>query len=99
MANKHAVKTRDKILNAAIRLSDETHYNNLTRASIATRAGVSDALVSHHWGTMAQLRRSVMREAVRVRMLSVIAQGLQSRDPVAIKCDEETKRLAALSIL
>jgi AcrR family transcriptional regulator len=74
-----------QILAAALTLSVRSGYTRITREAIANAAGVSPGLVTHHMGTMEQLRRDVMREAVRVQCLPVIAQGLVMRDRHALR--------------
>lgn len=71
---------RNTILEAALRCSIEHGYTHVTREMIATRAECSPALISAHMGTMPNLRRAIMREAIRVECLPVVAQGLALRD-------------------
>lgn len=70
----------------------------ITREGIARAAGVSDALVTYHLGTMADLRRAVMREAVRAECLPVIAQGITARDRHALKAAPELRQKALASL-
>lgn len=86
-----------QILAAALKLSVKGGYTRITREAIATAAGVSPGLVTHHMGTMEQLRRDVMREAIRVECLGVIAQGLVSRDRHALKAPPELQQRALAS--
>jgi AcrR family transcriptional regulator len=86
-----------QILAAALTLSVRSGYTRITRERIAHAAGVSEALVTYHLGTMQELRRAVMREAVRVECLPVIAQGLTSRDKHAGKASPELKQKALAS--
>lgn len=74
-----------QILAAAVKAAERHGYNRITRETIAKAAGVSEALVTHYMGTMPELRRAVMREAIRTECLPVIAQGLTSRDRHALK--------------
>jgi AcrR family transcriptional regulator len=88
-----------QILAAALRMASRDGYARITREGIAKAAGVSEALVTYHLGTMPELRRAVMREAIRVECLAVIAQGVASRDRHALKAPRELqqKALAALT--
>jgi len=52
-----------------------------------------------HFSTMAQLRRSIMRAAVRRENLAVIAQGLAAGDAQARKAGRAVQRRALESIL
>lgn len=87
-----------QILTSALTLSTEHGYQNVTRDQIAERAGVSSSLVPHYMGTMTELRRKIMREAVRTGCLAVIAQGLALRDRVALKAPEELRAAAVASL-
>ena len=91
---------KEQLLQAAVALADVPGgYATLTRKAVADKVGVSEGLVSLHWGTMTQLRRSVMREAIKEVKLKIIAQGLAMRDSVAIKASQEIKAQAAQSLL
>lgn len=88
-------KTRTKqLLDVAINLAAANGLQSLTRDAIASAAGVSAGLVSVHLGTMESLRRSVMRAAVKRRVVRIVAEGLVARDPHAMKADAELKALA-----
>lgn len=82
------------ILEAAVLLARETGYTNVTREQIAERVGVSGPAIQYHFGNMAQLRRDLMRRAVKAGDLAVIAQGLAAADPQARKADEGLQRRA-----
>jgi hypothetical protein len=49
-------------------------------------------------GTMREFRRKLMRYAVRVQCLPVIAQGLAARDPHAQKAAPELKQKALAAL-
>lgn len=88
-----------QILSAALTLcASETTYSRITRDEIAKKAGIPPTLVTYHCGTMADLRRNIMREAVRVEHLPVIAQGLAARDRHAMKAPEALRLRALQSI-
>lgn len=89
----------EQILAAALTLAKDVGYTNVTRESVAALAKVSPALISVRIGTMAVFRRKLMRYAVRLECLPVIAQGLSARDPHARKAPEalKLKALAALA--
>lgn len=88
-----------QILAAAVKLAQRHGYNRITREAIAAEARVSAALVTYHLGTMPDLRRAVMREAVRAQCLPVIAQGLTARDRHALKAPPELQRKALASAM
>lgn len=96
---KQAVRERKAaILAAALALAPSVGYARLTRDDIGRRAGMAPALVSYYFGTMPDLRRAIMREAIRVECLAVIAQGLAVRDRHALRASDELRRRALDSL-
>lgn len=88
-------KERHKlILNAAIQLAREKGFENLTRDSIAQAADVSHGLVTYYYNTMKQVRRAVMRAAVKQEILEIIAYGLATANPHALKAPSELRERA-----
>lgn len=87
-----------QILRAALELAKTAGYTKVTRDAIGQHAGIAPTLVAYHLGTMPDLRRQIMREAVRVQCLPVIAQGLAVRDPHALKAPEDLRRRACQSL-
>jgi AcrR family transcriptional regulator len=86
------------LLEVALRQAKIHGLANLTRDQIARAADVSPALVSARLGTMINLRRSVMRHAVASSELRVVAEGLATRDPIALKAPEALRRSALASM-
>lgn len=86
------------LLNVALREARKCGLANLTRDRIAAAAGVSAGLVSHRLGTMVNIRRDVMRHAVAAKDLRVVAEGLATRNPIALKAPEELRAAAAASM-
>jgi AcrR family transcriptional regulator len=90
---------KDVILAVACRLAAAgTHYERLTRDQIAAAAGITGSAVQYHFKTVAQLQRAIMRHAVATGALAVIAQGMASRDPHAMRAPHEM-RVAAIKCL
>lgn len=85
---------KDHILSAAVAMAKEVGYCKLTRDSVAEAAGVSMGLVTRYFGTMPQLRRDVIRYAIRHGIPEIIAQGLVNRDDHATKAPDELKARA-----
>lgn len=86
---------REQLLKIALDLAVVHGYQWITRQQIAEVAQCSEALVSHAFGTMIKLKRAVMREAVRLGTVEVIAQGLAEKSPYAQAAPDEMKRRAA----
>ena len=85
---------KEDILAKALPLAARHGYASITRGQIAAAAGVSGPVLNYHFGTMAQLRRDLMRYAVRMGCLKVIAQGLTAGDAQARKAAPDIKRAA-----
>lgn len=90
---------KEDILAAALPLAERHGYANLTRNQIADAAQVSGPVLNYHFGTMAQLRRDIMRHAIKSECLAVVAQGLSARDGQAQKAPEALRRRALDSLV
>jgi AcrR family transcriptional regulator len=90
---------RAQILDEALRCAEVYGYTNITRQMVADRLGLAPGLVSHYFGTMDDLRRDVMRHAIKRENLRVVAQGVIAGHPVAMRAprDLKSRALAALA--
>lgn len=80
---------KNEILIAAVALATKTGgFGKLTRKSVAEKAGCSEALVSRYFNTVSNLKRAVMRVAVKDEILSVIGQGVACGDKIALAVPE-----------
>ena len=86
---------KDHILNAAIDAAKKKGYNKITRPDVAEAAGVSMSLITHYFETMNQLKRDIMRTAVKRGVPEIVAQGLVNKDRHALKASKELKTQAA----
>lgn len=75
---------RKEILNAAIVLSLENGYQNITRESVAASAHTSCALVTWYFQTMDNLKSEVMAQAIEKHIVPIVAQGLSMGDSQAL---------------
>lgn len=83
------------LVDAAVAAATAHGYRRMTRDHIAAEANVSPGLVSLYLGTMPNVRRVVMREAVRRGVVSIVAEGLAERDKQALKAPPALKSEAA----
>lgn len=60
-------------------------WSRLTRESIAKQAECSDGLISRYLGDMANVRKVIMRVAVKREITEIIVQSLAAHDGYAIK--------------
>ena len=80
-----------EILAAALKLAATRGYAKISREQIAEAAGCSTGLVSRYFGTMTNLRRTLMRKAIERRIVKVVAQGLADGNPLARKAPDDLR--------
>lgn len=85
---------KTQMLEAALSLAAVHGFNRVTREQIARVADCSTGLVSLHCGTMPDLRRDIVRAAVRLENLVVLGQAIAAGDAHARRAPEELKRRA-----
>lgn len=85
---------RDQILKAAITVSEAMGYQAVRREDIAEEAQVSPGSVSRYFGTMSQMRKAIVVNAIATRNLKIIAQGLAALDTHALKAPKALKKAA-----
>lgn len=90
---------KDAILEAAVALALSDGLSNVRLIPVAERAGVTNGLVSHYFGTVKQLHRAVIRHAIHRELLSIVAQALAAGDIEARKAPDELKQRALNSLL
>lgn len=86
---------KDQILSVAVNQAKDVGYTKVTRDAVADAAGVSMGLVSRYFGTMKNLRRDIIRYAIRNDIAEIIAQGLANGDDHARKAPANLKAKAA----
>lgn len=102
MKTQHKLEARERIkqiLAVALPLASKVGYTHVTREAIAASAGIPASLISYHMGTMPDLRRHIMREALRVECLPVIAQGIVARDRHALKAPSDLREKALAELM
>jgi hypothetical protein len=75
------------LLDTALGIAERRGLHTLTHAAVADAAGVSVALVKLRMGSIATMRRAVMRAAVQRRCARVVGEGLLAGDRSARKAD------------
>lgn len=85
----------ESLLPAAIEAAKRHGFLHVTRAQIADQAGCSAALVSRYFGTMPDLRRTIMRYAVKHEVVELVAQGLAAKHPHALRASEGLRQRVA----
>ena len=72
---------KHEILKAAYQIAVEVGFNRMTRENIAEAAGCSEALVSHYFGDMEDLRCTILTSQLAARYPAVVLQGIALRHP------------------
>jgi len=86
---------RQQILDVAVELARKGDYTRVTRGQVAEAAGCSGGLVTRYFKTMTQLKKAIIRAAVRDGVVEIVAQGIARRDPQARKASPDLKNEAA----
>lgn len=82
------------IVAAATKMAAKIGYTNLTRAALATKIKCPPSSISFHCGTMDDLRRLVVTNAIETENLQVIAQALAHSHALAKKANPELRARA-----
>lgn len=99
MKESKSLRTKNKVLEAAVELAIEDGYQHIQRDTVAQRAGCATGTVNLYFGTMTQLKRAVMRYAIANEVDKIIMQGFASGDPQVSKLsDKEKQRVCSLLI-
>jgi len=85
---------KDDIRKAALPAAERDGLQALTRRTVAELAGVAEATVSFHFGTMQQFRRDMMRYAVACESVQLVAWGLAVGESAARKAPPELQERA-----
>jgi AcrR family transcriptional regulator len=88
------IDRKEQLLDVALTEARKIGYSRVTLQIVAQAASCSSSLVSHYFGTMTQLRRDLMRAAIKREELSVIAQGLADRNKYAHAAPDTLKQRA-----
>lgn len=91
------IRRHDLIL-VAVELAKMYGYSRITRDEIAKKAGVAMGTVTNKLGTMTQVRRAIVRYAIRTEVLSIIAQAVVAADPLVLKIKPGLKKQALASL-
>lgn len=85
---------RTAILSAAVSLSRSAPYTRVTNLQIAECAGVSKSLVRRYFPRMEDFHTAIMETAVSDEILEIIATGIASRHPLALRAPAPLRKKA-----
>lgn len=80
---------KHQIVSAALVVARRLGYSGVTYSAIAREVGISAPSVVYHYNTMTQLRRAVMRHAVKKNDALVVAMGAKAGDRNALQAPIE----------
>lgn len=70
--------TMKKLLETIMNMAEQGDYTRLTRTEIAKQAKVSVGLISYYFGTMVDLKKIIVREAVTRKHPRIVARAILS---------------------
>lgn len=71
---------RDQILSFGVIVARKVGYHRLTRDDVAIEIGVSKPTISYHFTSIAKLRNEILKTAIKLNDLEVMAQGFMNKD-------------------
>ena len=77
-----AVRTREQILSAAVRILVDRGYAGMTMAQVQAEAGVSRGALTHHFATMNALAAAAVDYIADLQAAEIAEVGARSADPV-----------------
>lgn len=86
---------KQHILDGAVQIAQRVGFRHVTRRLAATKADCALATVSYHFGSIPKLHDAIMRRAVEMRILSVVAQGLAEKHRAAMDAPYSVRQAAA----
>lgn len=86
------------VLEAALTLATGHGYQWITREGVAALADVSEATVSNAFGTMRDLKRAVLAEAVKRPIPVIVAQGLADQHQIALDAPADVRQQALATL-
>lgn len=84
------------ILNAALKLAAKTRYDRVTREAVAAAADVAAGSVNYYFGDMANLRKEMIQEAIKLENWTVVAHALMDKHPATADLSA-SQRAAAMA--
>lgn len=88
-------KHKQEIVRAALKLAQSMPYTDIRRTHLVDETGFSAGTVSAAVGTMKQLERSLLRLAIQVEDVGVLALGLARKHPAALAAPAPLRDRAA----
>jgi hypothetical protein len=73
---------KEQLLNAGISLALTMHYQQITKANLATVADCSMSLVNRHFGTMEVFRKALVSHAIEKENIRVVLQAISCGNAV-----------------
>ena len=80
---------KHQIVEAGLVVARRGGYASMTYSAIAREVGISAPSVTYHYKTMPQLRRAIMRHAIKKQDGLVVAMGVKAGDAHAAKAPSE----------
>lgn len=87
-----------ELLALGLALAEKEGIQNVSRAKLAERSGMSEALLSYYW-TATGFRADLLAAAILRENLTVIAQGLALRHPIALGAPLALRQAAAATLV
>jgi len=85
---------RLQLIEAGLAVAEHVGFVGMTREQVAGAAEVSPALINQYFDGFEAFKSDVMRLAILQESLQVVAAGIVTGHPTALRADENVKRRA-----
>jgi AcrR family transcriptional regulator len=89
-------ETKQKILDAAIKIACKKTYQLVTRTEIANEAEVANSLVTYHLGDQSEIIEAILKEAIKREILPIILRGLIDGHPIIMAAPADLRHKARM---
>ena len=90
---------KQHLTDVAVNLAEIHGYRHVTRDEIARVSGASQGTVTNYLGTMRQIRKLIVRQAIKRDIKSIIAQAITYGEPQTQRIPIEERLKALQSVL
>lgn len=95
----NAMTRKERLLTEGAKFAKRRGYRTMTILDITRAAGVSYSVVNLYFGSIKNFKRAIMKHAVEIEDLDIIAEGLTAKDGSLRVIPPELRQRAAIHLL
>lgn len=94
IARMEAEDRRAQLIAAGLDVAEEVGWYKVTRRAVAEKTSTAEALINRYFGNKDGFRDELMKEAVKRKLVPVIAEGLMYMSEPALKAPQKLRKEA-----